>query len=89
MQIRVKWHKERMKRLGVKNIYDLRGNILVGVDYLAELLERNADVKWALMAYNGSPSYANEKLRKGIVTNYAKEIISRTMEWEGVKPDAE
>ena len=89
MQIRVKWHKDRMKRLGVTNIYDLRGNIIVGVDYLAELFEINSDVEWVLMAYNGSPSYANDIAREGIVSNYAKEIISRTREWEGVKQGGE
>ena len=34
MQVSEKWHKDRMARLGVKDIYDPYGNILVATDYL-------------------------------------------------------
>ena len=38
MQIYEKYHRDRMERLGVEDLYDPYGNILVGCDYLAELL---------------------------------------------------
>lgn len=38
MQIQERWHKERMKRLGVTNLYDSEQNITVGCDILAELM---------------------------------------------------
>ena len=40
MQVSEKWHRDRMKRLGVKDIYDPYGNILVATDYLMELAEK-------------------------------------------------
>ena len=38
MQVSSRWHIDRMKRLGVKSLYDERGNVRVGTDYLAELI---------------------------------------------------
>ena len=45
MQINEKYHTERMKRLGVTDIYDPYGNILVGCDYLAELFAEYEDMR--------------------------------------------
>ena len=33
-----------MKRLGVKDIFSVDGNIRIGADYLAELIAENDDV---------------------------------------------
>lgn len=75
MQVSVRWHKDRMERLGVKDIYDAQGNIRVAADYLHELFGiYDGDLYKVLMAYNGDTS-------KG-VSNYAKEIaeISEALE---------
>lgn len=52
MQIQERWHKERMKRLGVNDLYDPGQNITVGCDILSELLNKYGNYKDALSAYN-------------------------------------
>ena len=55
MQIHPKWHGERMERLGVTDLLNPEQNVTVGMDYLAELLEKYS-LESALTAYNsGSP----------------------------------
>lgn len=53
MQVNPDWHKDRMDRLGVTDLYDTRSNMLVGVDYLSELVQEYEDISIALMKYNG------------------------------------
>lgn len=76
MQIKAKWHKERMERLGVTDLLDPRQNVLVGTDFLHELLGQGKGMVWALMAYNGGPSYANDLYRQGKASRYAIEIMA-------------
>lgn len=52
MQIQERWHKDRMKRLGVTNLYDSEQNITVGCDILSELLNKYGNYRDALSAYN-------------------------------------
>lgn len=52
MQIQERWHKERMKRLGVNDLYDPEQNITVGCDVLSELLNKYGNYKDALSVYN-------------------------------------
>ena len=55
MQVQERWHRERMERLGVSDLLDPYQNTLVGIDYLAELLDKYS-VAEALTAYNsGTP----------------------------------
>ena len=65
MQVQEKWHGKRMERLGVSDLLDPYGNFLVGLDFLAELLERY-DLSDALTAYNsgrpGNSQYARDVL---------------------------
>lgn len=75
MQVMPKWHGGRMKELGCYNLFDPYQNITVGVDYLAELLGRGKGVEWALMAYNGGPSYANKKVAAGEISSYASTVL--------------
>lgn len=78
MQIADRWHKDRMERLEVTDIYDVDGNIHVGADYLAELFEEYEDVGIVLMVYHGEKNAANkEKL-----SSYAEEILTRSAELE-------
>lgn len=82
MQIKVKYHTERLDRLGVSDLYDPKQNIMVGIDYLVELLNYREDttLEWALMAYNGGPTYANEMQKNGKVSGYALEVLSKLNE---------
>ena len=75
MQVMKKWHVKRMARLGVTNLKDPYQNVLVGIDYLDELIDRGNGIEWALMAYNGGPGYANRKMAAGVVTNYARGVM--------------
>ena len=65
MQVQEKWHRKRMERLGVSDLSDPCGNFLVGLDFLAELLEKY-DLSSALTAYNsgkpGNSQYAKDVL---------------------------
>ncbi len=71
MQIFERYHRDRMKRLGVTNLYDMRGNMLVGVDFLSELFDRYGDAPVVLAAYHGEKDIYD-------VSNYTKTIIELT-----------
>lgn len=75
MQIQRKWHLERMEKLGCDDLLDPYQNILVGMDYLAELMAQRGSLTWALMAYNGGPSYANSMAAEGSVSGYARAVL--------------
>lgn len=51
MQVQPRWHADRMARLGVTDLTDPRQAVLVGCDYLAELLETYGDYPRALTCY--------------------------------------
>lgn len=76
MQIQKRWHVERMADLGCDDLLDPYQNVTVGVDYLAELMAKDRGIEWALMAYNGGPSYANSMRSSGKVSAYAREVLS-------------
>ena len=75
MQIQPKWHQERMGRLGVTDILDPYQNVLVGVDYFAEMLSYDRGIAWALMAYNGGVTYANELTDEGVISSYVTDVF--------------
>lgn len=78
MQVSTRWHKERANRLGVQDLYDPYGNILVGTDYLNELIGSvDGDVAWALMIYNMGYKTAYKYHTQGVVSSYASGILSR------------
>lgn len=87
MQINEKYHTERMKRLGVTDIYDPYGNILVGCDYLAELFAEYEDMSVVLMKYNGTHDALTRTYENR--TEYAKNIMTRTMELERLHEEKE
>ena len=69
MQIQPRWHKERMKRLGITNLYDPEQNVTVGCDILSELLNKYGNYEDALSVYNSGntedgKAYAERILRK-------------------------
>ena len=70
MQIWPLYHSKRMGRLGCTYLLDPYHNVTVGIDYLAELLDKyGGDYGKALTAYNQG-SY------KGTVTQYAKSVLN-------------
>lgn len=81
MQINVTYHQQRMQKLGVTDIYDARGNILVAADYLTELFREHEDIGTVLMVYNGSGD-AIERGERGDHTEYAQKIIKRSEQLE-------
>lgn len=80
MQVSEKWHKDRMDKLNVDNLFDPYGNILVAADFLAELFEINKDPYYVLMRYNMKTSTANELYKKGEISDYALKIVDRAEE---------
>lgn len=84
MQINPKWHKERMDLLGVTDLKDAYGNILVGCDFLAELFYKYEDVYAVLMAYNeGEYGGAIKRAAEGKYSDYALRIVERAKELKG------
>lgn len=63
MQISPKWHTDRAKKLGVEDLKDPYGNILVGCDFLNELMERYP-YEYAINVYAGGYKYANRFKKK-------------------------
>lgn len=82
MQISPEWHKERMDRLGVLELKDTKGNMTVGVDYLAELIRQYEDVGVVLMMYNGDSNAEDVLVGSEEVSSYADEILSISAELE-------
>lgn len=80
MQVMAKWHVERMERLGCDDLTDPYQNVTVGIDFLAELIERDRGIEWALMAYNGGASYANRKASAGEVSAYVTKVLGKADE---------
>lgn len=83
MQVSAKWHSDRAKKLGA-DLDTNYGNILVGCDYLSELIKSCGDERYALMCYNGGPAYGKRHWKKGDITKYAQDIYDRANQLEGV-----
>ena len=71
MQIQERWHKDRMKRLGVTNLYDSEQNITVGCDILSELLNKYGNYEDALSVYNSGNIHDGKQYAERIL-NAAK-----------------
>ena len=78
MQVSEYWHADRMERLGVTDIFDARSNILVGTDYLAELIEKNGgNIGASLMEYNGDSDWDEYLNGQCELSNYARTILKQ------------
>lgn len=77
MQIWRSLHEKKMKKLGVANLYDPRDNVLVGIDILAEKLEKYEDAEKALIAYNAGDAGAKKHyFSKGIYSSsYSRAVL--------------
>nr|DAV39254.1 MAG TPA: hypothetical protein [Caudoviricetes sp.] len=69
MQIQKRWHKDRMKRLGVTDLYDPEENITVGCDILSELLKKYGNYKDALSVYNSGNIHDGKQYAERILKN--------------------
>ena len=76
MQINPKYHSDRAVQLGVKNLYDPYGNILVGVDYIVELYNKYKDISLALMCYNMDHQTAKRIYSRGGTTDYVTKVLT-------------
>lgn len=84
-QIIPKYQKERMKRLGVTDLYDPYGNILVCADILYEFAQKYDDLYLVLMCYNeGEYGNAKTKFERGEYSRYATYIVDRAAELERI-----
>lgn len=83
MQISSRWHSDRMKKLGISTLYSERGNVHVGTDYIAELMEDSGDMALALMIYHGE-SDAKKKYDRGQISSYASGILERSARLERI-----
>ena len=80
MQIQERWHRERMRDLGVTDLLDPYQNVTVGIDYFTELYNYHQGLEWTLMAYNGGVSYANRMAGQGRVSDYALSVLNKSDE---------
>lgn len=78
MQISERWHEKRMERLGVTDLCDVDGNILVGADYLYDLFKIYEDVGMVLMVYNGDSCAERYMNGDAELSEYAEEILERS-----------
>lgn len=84
MQIYETWHIDRMERLNCDDLTNPYQNILVGVDYLAELYEKYGTWQDTLTAYNYGEkgAYTYMWSRGRYVYDYNSGIMSRMKEIE-------
>ena len=68
-QVQPRWHYDRMERLNCPDLLDPYQNVVVGIDYLAECIERyDGDVAKGLVAYNQGHF-------KETITDYALAVL--------------
>ena len=79
MQIIPKYHRDRIESYIYDenvDLYDSRLNVMVGMDYLSELIEwSNGDLGLALMAYNMGQVKARSLYLQNIETPYVRNVI--------------
>ena len=78
MQIQPRWSRERMKRLGVNDLGEPKGCVKVAVDILLQYKEKDSDLYFVLMAYNGGVAYA--KRNTNTPSDYALKVSERAVE---------
>lgn len=85
MQVNVPSHPDRMAKLGVTNLLCPYCNVLIGIDYFAELLERYGDTHMALIGYNAGPSKAYEGWFSvgRYQSDYSRAVVARAEEIGG------
>lgn len=75
MQVSSRWHTGRMKELGVTDLHDPVGNMMVAADYLAELFEEHEDASVVLMFYSGDSRAEDYSRGIGKMSSYVSEVL--------------
>lgn len=83
MQIQLRYVRERMDKLGCTDLLDPYDNVTVGIDLIAEYIDKGYGLEWALMAYNGGEGYAYSMRANGYVSNYARSVIANAEAMKG------
>lgn len=83
-QIMEKWHKQRIDRLGVTDIYDPYSSVLLCADLISELSynKYGDDIRFVLMAYNMGVSGATKSYEAGDISSYATNVMTKFYELE-------
>ena len=79
MQIQQRYHQDRMEKLGCSDLLDPYQNVMVGIDFLAELIDYyDGNLEMALMSYNAGCNGANQYwFSKGVYSNdYSRAVLS-------------
>lgn len=84
MQVSTKWHAERAERLGVEDLFDIYGNLFVGINYMAELIDQTGSPALSLMIYNMGYVEPYKLLDQGIISDYAKQVLAKAEEYKEV-----
>lgn len=82
MQIKPACHRDRMDRLGARNVFGVWENMKTGTDYLAELRDEEGDIAAALARYNGQSDAKVEKAKRGEYSGYVADILNIAQELE-------
>lgn len=86
MQIRPEFHEDRMNRLNCTDLFDPYQNVKVGMDFLAELIEKyNGNLHKALTAYNhGETGATKDFFSKGIYqSKHSRKVLETTEKIKG------
>jgi soluble lytic murein transglycosylase-like protein len=82
MQISTYWHADRATKLGVTNFYDPYSNILLGADYISELIRQYEEPELVLMLYNMNHKDALKMHSEGKISEYAESVLAMTEVYE-------
>lgn len=75
MQIQPMHHRQRMDRLGIIDLLDPYQNVTIGIDLLAELINEENDIEWAVTAYNAGKSKADFNRSIGERSEYTQSVM--------------
>lgn len=83
-QVMERWNRDRIKRLGVSDLYDPYSSILLCADIVDELkgLKYGNDISYVLMAYNMGATGAKKPYEAGRISTYAKNVLAKQKELE-------
>lgn len=90
MQIKAKYHYQRMVELKCTNLLDPYQNVTVGIDILCEKLNKYGNMQMALVSYNAGSGGAYEHyFSKGVYSSdYSRAVMERANELKGGAPYA-
>lgn len=85
MQVYEDVHRDRMRSLGVRNLFDPYSNILAGTDILVELFETYGDDTALVVAMYNGQSNAKRRTENFDFDDYTKKVLNRAAELERIR----